>query len=298
MVSLAPSSFRFSNPQPLIVIVGPTASGKTELAISIAKEIKGEIICADSRTIYKGMAIGTAKPTAIEQSDIPHFGLDLSEPGERFTAANFQAYAVAKISEIRDRGHIPILVGGTGLYIDAVLFSYRFKDNYDVKKRNMLLKKTIQELQDHCISLGIELPINQLNQRHLINAIEQGGINNNKSLLPLAGAIILGISVEKQFLKKRVRQRADKMFELGVVKEATNLAEAYGWESEAMTANIYKLIKQLVDGKLTQAEVIEKFIYSDMHLAKRQMTWFKRNPYILWSDDPLVLKRKCISSLV
>lgn len=111
---------------PLIVICGPTASGKTALAIKLARQYGGEIICADSRTIYKGMDIGTAKPTASEQALVPHWGIDIVEPGDTYSVAQFKEYALAKIREIRGRGNIPFLVGGTGLYIDAVVLDYTF----------------------------------------------------------------------------------------------------------------------------------------------------------------------------
>jgi tRNA dimethylallyltransferase len=116
---------------PLIVIVGPTASGKTSLAIDIAKQFGGEIICADSRTVYIGMDIGTAKPSRAEQAMVPHWALDLVEPGQRFTAADFKEYANKKIAEIRSRGNIPMIVGGTGLYVDGVIFDYKFGDDVE-----------------------------------------------------------------------------------------------------------------------------------------------------------------------
>lgn len=117
--------------QPLVIIVGPTASGKTAVAIDIAKRYDGEIICADSRTIYKEMDIGTAKPSFEERKNVPHFGLDIVTPGERFTVADFKSYALEKISEIRSRGHIPVLVGGTGLYVDSILFDFDFSETAD-----------------------------------------------------------------------------------------------------------------------------------------------------------------------
>ena len=110
----------------VIVILGPTGSGKTGVAIEIAKAVGGEIISADSRAIYKGMDIGTAKPSLEEQDGVPHFGLDLVKPGERFTVADFKEYAEQKIAEIRSRGHVPIIAGGTGLYIDALVYDYQF----------------------------------------------------------------------------------------------------------------------------------------------------------------------------
>ncbi len=115
-----------SREQPLIVIVGPTASGKTAAAIQLAKDFDGEIICADSRTIYRGMDIGTAKPSATEQASVPHWGIDIVDPDERFTVADFKQYAEQKIAEIRARNKVPFLVGGTGLYVDSLLYGYDF----------------------------------------------------------------------------------------------------------------------------------------------------------------------------
>ena len=112
---------------PVIVILGPTGSGKTGVSIDIARAINGEIISADSQAIYQGMDIGTAKPTKEEQQGIPHWGIDLVEPGERFTVADWKEYAEQKIKEIRARGHVPIITGGTGLYIDALIYDYQFK---------------------------------------------------------------------------------------------------------------------------------------------------------------------------
>ena len=111
---------------PLVVIVGPTASGKSATAMDVARAFNGEIICADSRTVYKGMDIGTAKPTAEDRAEVQHWGLDLVQPDERFTAADFKFYAQQKIAEIRARGHLPIVVGGTGLYVDGLIFDYQF----------------------------------------------------------------------------------------------------------------------------------------------------------------------------
>src|SRR5215216_6778680 len=112
--------------KPLITIVGPTASGKTSLAVELAEQFGGEIICADSRTVYRGMDIGTAKPSKADQKRVPHWGIDLVDPDQKFSAADFKVYANQKIKEIRARGHIPFLVGGTGLYVDAVIFDYQF----------------------------------------------------------------------------------------------------------------------------------------------------------------------------
>ena len=133
----------------LIIITGPTASGKTGLAIKLAKLFGGEIISADSRAIYKDIDIASAKPTIEERDGVPHWGFNLVEPGERFTAADFKEYAYSKIEDILSRGKIPFLVGGTGLYIDAVLYDYEFSGGVDEEFREKLSQKSIEELQQY-----------------------------------------------------------------------------------------------------------------------------------------------------
>lgn len=267
---------------PLIVIVGPTASGKTGLAVELAEECGGEIICADSRTIYKGMDIGTAKPTPEEQARVPHWGLDLVEPGERFTAADFKSYADDKIKEIRARGRVPFLVGGTGLYIDAVIFDYQFAGGADHALRAELKDWSVEELQLHCKKLNVELPENSLNKRYLIRAIERKSISAKRREDPIDNSIIVGISTDREELRLRIMLRSEQLFEQGVVEEATLLGKKYGWNSEAMTGNIYRLAKLYLDGELDVNGLKVKFATSDWRLAKRQITWLKRNSYIKW----------------
>ena len=157
---------------PLIVIVGPTASGKTGLAVRLAKEFGGEIISADSRAVYKGLDIGTAKPSLEEQQAVPHWGIDLVEPNERYTVADFKSYAEQKIEYIRTRDKVPFLVGGTGLYIDAVLYNFEFSTGAnDNKQRQQLEQKSIEDLYKYCDQHNIELPENYKNKRYVINAI-------------------------------------------------------------------------------------------------------------------------------
>ncbi len=269
--------------QPLIVIVGPTASGKTATAIRIAQEFNGEIICADSRTVYKGMDIGTAKPTAEEQATVPHWGLDLVEPGQRFTAADFKKYTQKAIADIRNRGKIPLLVGGTGLYVDGIIFDYQFgKPQPELRKK--LESLSLEALKEYCANNNISLPENQQNRRYVIRAIEQKSINNKRLMTPLEHTVVVGIATNRDELRRRIADRSEQMFEQGVVKEAKMLGEKYGWNSEAMTGNIYKLIKQFLDGTLTETELKEKFITADWRLAKRQLTWLKRNPFIHWTS--------------
>lgn len=158
---------------PLIVITGPTASGKSGLALELAEELNGEIICADSRTIYKGMDIGTAKPTLAEQKRVRHWLIDMVEPGERFTAADFQKHALTAIDDIRLRSKIPFLVGGSGLYIDAVILGFNFASDADTVRRTELEKMTIEQLQALITKQQLTMPENSKNKRYLIRCIEK-----------------------------------------------------------------------------------------------------------------------------
>lgn len=272
------------NDRPLIVIVGPTASGKTALAISLAQKFNGEIICADSRTVYTGMDIGTAKPTPAERALVPHWGLDLVEPGQAFSAAIFQRYAQDKIVEIRALGKLPLLVGGTGLYIDAVVFNYEFGPPANYPQRETLQKMSVDELHNYCKKSNIPLPENVRNKRYLVRSIEQKSINNKRRDTPLPNSIIVGITTRREQLQARMRQRAEHLFDDTVVDEATILGKKYGWGSEAMTGNIYPLIRQYLEGELTFDEMKTRFVTSDWRLAKRQLTWFRRNPFIHWGS--------------
>ncbi|MGY4893907.1 MAG: tRNA (adenosine(37)-N6)-dimethylallyltransferase MiaA [Candidatus Saccharimonadota bacterium] len=266
---------------PLVVIVGPTASGKSSLAMKIARKYDGEIICADSRTVYKNMDIGTAKPSKKDQAEIPHWGLDLVEPGERFTAADFKKYAEKAIETIRQNGKLPILVGGTGLYVDGVIFDYQFVET-DLTLRKELESLSLEELKEYCANNNVNLPENENNRRYVVRAIEQKNTSATRLNEPITNSIIVGIATEPSLLRDRIEHRAEQLFETGMVEEAKMLGEKYGWNSEAMTGNIYKLVKEFVDGQFDEAELKQRNAIADWQLAKRQITWLKRNPFIHW----------------
>ncbi|MDB5161612.1 MAG: putative tRNA dimethylallyltransferase [Candidatus Saccharibacteria bacterium] len=268
---------------PLVVIVGPTASGKSNLAVTLAEQFGGEIICADSRTVYKHMDIGTAKPSAEDQARVPHWGLDLVEPNEPFSVAKFQEYANEKIADIRLRGKIPFLVGGTGLYIDAVIFEYEFGP-VDNSLRDKLELLSLEELHRYCIENNINLPENEKNRRYVIRAIEQKSINTKRLLEPQHNTIIVGITTNREILHERIHERSEHIFESGVVEEAKSLGEKYGWKSEAMTGNIYRLAHDYLNGTITKDEFKQLFETADRQLAKRQLTWLKRNSFIKWLE--------------
>ncbi|MDO8336434.1 MAG: tRNA (adenosine(37)-N6)-dimethylallyltransferase MiaA [Candidatus Saccharibacteria bacterium] len=268
--------------KPLVVITGPTASGKSDVAMKLAMKYGGEIICADSRTVYKGMDIGTAKPSIRDQKLIPHHLLDVATPGQRFTAADFQKLANKAIKEIRSRGKIPFLVGGTGLYIDSVILDYTFDADYDPKLRQKLEAMSLEELYIYSKTNNIKLPENYKNKRYVVRNIERNGRvvkSNNKNI---STSIVVAIATENETLRNRIVQRTEHIFESGVVKEAKLLGEKYGWNNESMTGNIYPIIHKLLSRELTIDEAKEKSITQDWRLAKRQITWLKRNKFIQW----------------
>lgn len=267
---------------PLVVIVGPTASGKTSLAVELARQYNGEIVCADSRTIYKDMNIGTAKPSLEEQSLVPHWGIDIASPAEYFSVADFKQYAVDKIAEIRSRGHMPFLVGGTGLYVDAVIFDYQFGAVADNELRANLEGRTLDQLHEYCKNNNIKLPENKKNKRYVIRAIENINSIPTRKSIPLRNTIIVGITTEKTILRTRIQQRAEQLFANGVVDEAIMLGKKYGWEGEAMKSNIYPLIYEYLNDNITLGDAKEKFAILDWRLAKRQLTWLRRNSFIQW----------------
>lgn len=269
---------------PLIVIVGPTASGKTSLAIQLAKKHRGEIICADSRTVYRGMNIGTAKPSLEEQQGVSHWGLDLVNPGDSFSVSQFKDYARQKIKEVRSRGNIPFLVGGTGLYIDSVIFDFQFGGKSSKEKRASLQEMTISELQQYCANHDVVLPENSKNKRYLVRAIERADEKPSGMEAPLNNTIVVGITTGKQLLRQRITDRAKKIFKDGVVEETIGLANNAGWCNEAMTGNVYPIIKKLIEKEIDEDQAIREFIVSDVNLVKRQLTWFRRNPFIEWGD--------------
>ena len=224
--------------KPVIVIVGPTASGKTGAAIELAQRIDGEIIAADSRTIYKGMDIGTAKPSMKERGGILHYGFDLVEPDEHFTVFDWKKYAEDKIEEIKKKGKYPIVVGGTGLYIDSLIFNYRFGE-------------------------------------HKI------GAKDRKKMRP--GYVVYGIKWDMEDLRGRILQREQKMFtNPELMSETVRLAEQFDWNLQSMRSNIYQFAWRVLMGEIETEEAITLGALDDYHLARRQMTWFKRNPEIKW----------------
>lgn len=266
-----------------IVIVGPTASGKTALAIDIAKIFDGEIICADSRTVYKEMNIGTAKPTAKEQASAPHHCLDLVYPNQPFTVADFVKAAKKAKKEIELSNKISITVGGSGLYIDAFLY------DFSLHPPNQTLRDYYQDWSVESLITELEkkevpLPKNYKNKRHLLLALErQGRANATKNPLP-EDTVIIGLNPPKDVLLDRIIKRSQKMIDDGVVQEVTTLYKKYG-QQKAFLGGSYGALVGYINGERTIEEALQDMVSYDKKLAKRQMTWFKRNQDIHWFES-------------
>ncbi len=248
MSTLRPSPFTHS---PLLVIVGETASGKTALAIDLAEQFNGEIICADSRTVYIGMDIGTAKPTREEQDRVRHHLIDIVRPNERFTAADFKRLANEAITDIADRGKLPIMVGGTGLYIDSVIYDYQF--NAQKRERD------------------------PQNPRHLLkdeSSVWAHELRND--------TLMIGLRVDREVLMKRVTDRVEAMVKSGFIDEIKVIVAHYTWGVAPLQAPGYRAFREYLEGSANLDEAKQQFVKNDLNLAKRQRTWFKRNKSIQW----------------
>ena len=275
------------SPRPkFVVIVGPTASGKSDLAIRVAKEFNGEIISADSLTIYKKMDIGTAKPTKSEQKAAMHWGFDLVGPRQRFTAADFKRYAEARIADIRTRNRLPIVVGGTGLYIDALVFDFSFGQPAQPGQRQKLNKMSTEQLQKKIKEAGYPMPDNHQNRRHLIRTIERAGQAGGKAKRLPAGVIMVGLLPPDKVLKNKISRRVDKMFRDGLMAETKALASQYGSKSLLAKAKVaYGPVIELLADRLSQEEAAQGLKIAHWQYARRQKTWFRRNKFIQWFDS-------------
>jgi len=271
----------------LLVIVGETASGKSALALKLAQEFDGEIICADSWTVRREVDIGTAKPTAGERAKVPHHLLDVAGPCEDFTAAVFKRLASQAIVDISARGKLPIIVGGTGLYVDGVIYDFGFLPEGDRQARGELNKLSNRELLDRIDELGLETGgVDTRNKRRLIRLIETGGAVPTKKELR-QNTLPIGLKPDRQDLEDRIIARVDAMLAAGLEAETRALSERYGWDCEALKGIGYAEWCGYFLGTQNLPETRQKIIKNTLDLAKRQRTWFKRNKSIHWFTTPV-----------
>ena len=269
----------------LLAIVGATASGKSDLAMKVAKEYNGEIISADSWTVYKGFDIGTSKPSPADQKAVKHYLIDVREASQGFNASLFQEMTQTAIADIQKQGKLPILVGGTGLYIDSVLYDFGFLDNSTPEERQKLDSMELNELLQLAADQKIDLTdVDQRNKRRVIRAIEAKGQKPTKNKLQ-PNSLIIGLKTEPDELKQQIEKRVDKMLAAGLEQEVKGLSDKYGWEAEPMKGIGYREWQDYFAGGQTLEQTRQRIISATNNLAKRQRTWFKRNPDINWFDS-------------
>lgn len=266
-----------------LVIVGPTASGKTNLSIKLAQVLNGEIIAADSRTVYKEMDIGTAKPTKKEQSQVRHYCLDLVEPNISFTVADFAKEAKKSIKSIQAKAKLPIIVGGSGLFVDALIYGFDFVRPNE-KLREQYKDYSVDQLKSEIFRLGLELPENHNNKRYLQNTLERQGRQGTKQEID-KNAVIVGINPTNDVLLENIAQRSANIINTGVLEEAKVLFRKYGSKCNAFNGGIYKILRDVNIDNIDRNWLEQKIIKSDKQLAKKQITWFKRNKKIKWFND-------------
>ncbi len=276
----------------LVVIVGQTATGKSEVAMELAERFGGEIICADSRTVYRGMDIGTAKPSFAERKRVRHHCLDMVNPNQTFSAYDFQKCATSTIAEIRGRGNIPFVVGGTGLYVNGLLYGYQFDQKIDRTTRANLEQKPIEELQKIAMTRGIDETYGSFsNRRHLSGAIlRQKKALQKKQLLP--NVFIGAIRCDRDVLRDRIDRRVEAMLADGLVGEVRNLVDEFGPGAPGLAAPMYKPFTEHILGNSSLEEATERAKLNDSQLAKRQLTWFKRDQNIQWVQSVEQLKKE------
>ncbi len=303
----------------VIVVIGPTASGKSAVGMALARAFAGEVVAADSRTIYRGLDIGTAKPKGqrllggdlkqmagekpLMVEDIPHWGIDIVDPDQVFSVADYQKYADEVIEGILERGHMPIIVGGTGLYIRALLD----RPNFTQVPPNESLRVELATLSNAELMAEIAerdpdtaATIDEDNRRRLERAIEilratgKTLAETQKFDAPRYDALQIGIEIDRDELYARIDERVDAMVAGGLVDEVRELRNKYGHNATtsvatdvatAMTGIGYRQISKFLDGEIKLRDAVTRIKFDTRHYAKRQETWFKRDSRIVWVRD-------------
>ena len=286
--------------QKVIVICGPTASGKTSLSIELAKKINGEIISADSMQIYQEMDIGTAKPTEEERQGIKHYLLDFVSPEQRYSVADYKKDAKKAIQEILAKGKVPIVVGGTGLYIDSLIYEIEYPNiEFDATYRIQLEQKVKE--------YGLEILYQEARKIDPI-AIQKISFNDEKRILrileiyhatgktkteqeiesrknpPQYDYQVYALKWNREILYERINRRVDKMLEQGLIEEVKEILKKHETFPTAMQGLGYKEVVQFLQGQMTKEEMIEKLKRETRRYAKRQMTWFRKNKQTIWLE--------------
>lgn len=274
---------------PLIAIVGPTAVGKTALSIELAKKFNCEIISIDSVQIYKRFDIGSAKVTPEEMDGVVHHLIDELEPNDTCSVYDFQKLARDKIDDIHSRGKMPLLIGGTGFYMNAVLNNYEFT-NLEEKNYDVDVEKAKQYLKENYIDTYNNIDID--NQRRVINAYnyvmnEQKSVttnNNGDTILEKYNPYLIVLNTEREVLYNRINKRVELMFEQGLEDEVKGIINDYGTELQALGAIGYKEMLPYLKGDVSKEETISAISQNSRRYAKRQLTWFRNKMNGVWYD--------------
>ncbi len=287
--------------RPLVILTGPTAVGKTALSVKLAKKIGGEIISADSMQVYKHMDIGSAKITKEEMQGVPHHLIDVLMPEEEFNVYTFQTMARESLCGIYERGHVPIVVGGTGFYIQALLYDI----NFEAEEENSMVRENLEELQrergNHYLHELLKekdpdsaLEIHENNGKRIIRALEFYELNgipisvHNKEQRKKESAYrscYFVLNDERQKLYERIDKRVDEMIDHGLLQEVSKLKDmGYHKNMVSMQGLGYKEMLSYLDGELSFEDAVYLIKRDSRHFAKRQLTWFRREKDVIWID--------------
>lgn len=285
----------------IIVILGPTASGKTALSLKLAKAFSGEIVSADSRQVYRGMDIGTDKISgqwsddgSLRADGVSHWMMDVCDPDASFTLADYKKQALECIQNILKRGNVPCFVGGTGLYIQALVDNYQLPEGTkdSALRRNLEgenLRNLLSQLQK--IAPLSAARIDPKNKRRLIRALEVSLLTGRESVQlqkkgkPFFDSLLIGLSAPRDVLYERINARVDEMIESGLEDEVRTLLQQYDALLPALSGLVYKQMADFVQGKISFANAVSSMKRDTRRYARRQMTWFRRDTRILWISD-------------
>ena len=282
----------------VIVLCGPTASGKTSLSIELAKRINGEIISCDSMQIYKDMDIGTAKPTEQEKQGIKHYLLDFLSPEVRYSVADYKKDAEKAIEEILKKRKVPIIVGGTGLYINSLIYNIEYKDSkIDIDYRNKLEKMVVEKGLENLYEMAQKIDpeamknISHNDKKRIIRVLEiYNETGKTKTELeiesrknePKYNYIVFALDMDRDKLYERINKRVDIMLKNGLIHEVEKLINTYKIMPTAMQGLGYKEVVEYLKGNCTEEEMVEKIKMETRRYAKRQLTWFRKNKETIW----------------
>ena len=284
----------------VIVICGPTASGKTALSIELAKRINGEIVSCDSMQIYKDMDIGTAKPTKEEMQGIKHYLIDFVSPDERYSVADYKLDAKKAIKEIINKGKVPIIVGGTGLYVDSLIYeieypNIEFDEEYRLKLEKEADENGLADLYEKAKKIDSQAieKISENDRKRILRILEiYHATGKNKTEQEIESRKkeveydyrVYALKWEREKLYERINKRVDIMLEQGLIDEVKSIYKKYKKFPTAMQGLGYKEVVEYLENKTTKEEMIEKIKQETIRYAKRQMTWFRKNKQTIWLD--------------